>query len=203
MACQSNVRQQLLAVQLYANEHEDRLPVAKNFDWEKFTYPHLTFADFIQDALIPYLGGQRQSEVPSDPAKLLEAPFAQVFRCPSVERNPKFDWLNDPEQNHYRYNTHRAMVHSSKVGRAVSSVRSPFAAVIFYDIAFPDWDLDQFPHEGGAPGLNVGYVDGHSVYVTAKVYLCDSPAADYANEANNVFIADGWDGLVQTEVTGE
>lgn len=188
-ACRTHVREQLMAAQLYASENEDYLPAGKNFDWEKYTYPVLSFADYIQDAMIPYVGGVREVE-----AGIAEAlNFSEVFRCPAVEQNPKFDWLSGAEQNHYRYNTHYAVIHSTGLGREVGSVRDPSRAVLSYDMAFPDWYPTDFPHDVNSRSINVGYVDGHVGGVTADQYFVTSPNEDYKEEADNPFVKDGWD----------
>ncbi|MCP4594322.1 MAG: prepilin-type N-terminal cleavage/methylation domain-containing protein [bacterium] len=186
VTCQSNLRQQLIGVSVYASEYNGYFPVGKNFDWEKFTYPKLTFADYIQDVLIPYLGGQRGDANP-------DVDFSGVFRCPAVERLASHDWMTEPEQNHYRYNTHKAILHEKGSGRAAGTVRSPSGAVLFYDLMFPDWRPKDFPHGGGTPLINVGYVDSHVSTVTATEYYDASPFAPHRDEAGNVFVSKGWD----------
>ncbi len=188
-ACRTHVREQLMAAQLYASENEDYLPAGKNYDWEKYTYPILTYADYIQDAMIPYVGGVRGEDASVD----VVLNFSEVFRCPAVEQNPKFDWLNEPETNHYRYNTHKAVVHDTGLGREIGSVRDPSNAVLTYDVAFPDWYPTDFPHDVVTRSINVGYVDGHVGSASADKYFETSPNVDYAEEADNPFVKLGWD----------
>lgn len=191
--CSSNVRQQLVAALYYAGDYRDRLPVAKNFDWEKFTYPKLTFALYIQDALIPYIGGQRRNELPGNQTQLPLVAFSPVFRCPAVARGAAPAWLAAPDQNHYRYNTHKAILYPAGTGRTVTSVRYSARAVLSYDMAFPDWPVADFPHRESRPAMNVGYLDGHASPIAARSYLDDSPGRTFQTEPNNPFIGNGWD----------
>ena len=186
VTCESNLRQQLIGMTVYSGDYGDRFAYGKNFDWEKFTYPGLTFADYIQDLLIPYVGGQRGDANP-------DVDFSEVFRCPAVERSPKFAWLREPEQNHYRYNTHKALNHEQRVGRSSSFVRSPAAAVLLYDLAFADWRPQDLPHGRTRTSINVGYVDAHVTPVTSQSYFRDSPNEPYRDEAGNAFVVRGWD----------
>ncbi len=193
VTCQSNLRQQLQGTMMYASEYKDALPVAKNYDWEQTRYTKLVHANYIQEALIPYLGGQKRADIPVDPAQFKIVAFAKVFRCPAVERNPKDVWVNSTEQNHYRYNTHKAIDQTTGAGRAIGTIRYTARAVLYYDVAFADWKPPQFPHDQPQLGLNVGYVDSHVDFMSAKAYLKASPRAPYAQEWTNAFIANGWD----------
>ena len=186
VTCQSNLRQQLIGMTVYSSDYGGRFAYGKNFDWEKFTYPGLTFAEYIQDLLIPYVGGQRGDANP-------DVDFSEVFRCPAVERSPKFAWLREPEQNHYRYNTHKALNHEKRVGRPCSLVRSPSVAVLLYDVAFADWSPRDLPHGRTRTSINVGYVDTHVAQMTSQSYFRDSPNKPYLDEAVNAFVVRGWD----------
>jgi prepilin-type N-terminal cleavage/methylation domain-containing protein/prepilin-type processing-associated H-X9-DG protein len=191
IACQSNVKQQLLAVQLYLTENDDRFPVVKNFQWEIYTYPQLVFADYQQDAMIQYLPGVRRN-----PSMTTEVAFNAVFRCPDVESGPSssaVEYLSEPDQNHYRYNTHKAILHDRKMGRSSASVFAPPVAMLQYDVAFPDWEKIDFPHQGANPTINVGYVDGHAEPVTYTSYIELSPESEFKKEATNDFVINGWD----------
>lgn len=191
--CNSNVRQQIVAAQLYASNHRDMLPVVKNFEWERYTYTELETANYVQDAMIRYVGGRQGTVTTSTGSAGNTVPFSKVFRCPAVDRDPKVDWLAPADQNHYRYNTHKAIVHATKAGRVTSSVRCNSRAVLFYDVAFADWPERDFPHKGARAYLNVGYMDGHSSSVFAKEYLRTSPYSKYEEEHKNQFVVDGWD----------
>jgi prepilin-type N-terminal cleavage/methylation domain-containing protein len=201
--CLSNVRQQIMAAHMYAQEYKDQLPVARwqgaEFEWR--TYPPLRFAPFVQDLLIPYLGGSvRGTLAGADPNSFV--PFSMVFRCPEPGEDPNNpNMLKGTDQNHYRYNTHKAVVYrdlhtmylDGASGRVISSVRVPGRAVVFYDVAWPDWPLRCFSHQGVRGGLSAGYVDGHAGFLTSKEYLALSPYAPFQREDENAFIANGWD----------
>ena len=206
--CQSNLRQQNLASQLYANDTDDRLPVAKNFFWERYTYSDLTFANYSQDALIPYIGGSRGQDVLASPSESGIIAFSKIFRCPSTERKRASEhtidpatgksWLKDPAANHYRYNTHKAVQHPcpprSPLGRRIVQVKSPSIATLYYDAAFPDWDEDDLPHGRSAQSqINVAYADGHAATLAGEDYFDLSPHAAFEDEMRNLFVANGWD----------
>ena len=197
--CQANLKQQLLAVNYYAMDWDDRFPAARQFPtWERNFYR--VFArptiDVIQDALIPYVGGNRRSEVtPND-----KIAFSEVFRCPAVLRSPRDTWFNDPEHNHYRYNIHKAGIFSEDtrevIGRKTSTVRTPAAATLMFDYVWLDWEIKKFPHQGSHPSFNVGFVDGHVEPMAAKTFLNENPYATYGEEVMDPFFANGWDGYV-------
>ena len=191
--CLSNLRQQIAAAYGYADDYEEGYPVAKNFWYERRPYIVLYFAMYVQDALIPYAGGQLRSQAP-DPNNVQTVPFSKIFRCPSVEQ--KSDWKGT-EQNHYRYNTHKAIEYASEyksgVGRRVSSVKFSSGAVLFYDLSWATWKPEDFAHQGFSPGLNVGYADGHASPLAAGAYLSASPFPDFEHEMGNPFVANGWD----------
>lgn len=199
--CLSNLRQQTVAAQMYAQEFNDNLPLAKNDIWEaQRKYRPLARAPYIQDVLIPYLGGGKRGDLAGlDPNAFV--PFSAVFRCPEAGREPNTAYLNSTQSNHYRYNTHKAVVYldpnsasmSMAHGRLVSSVRYPERAVLFYDCVYADWAENLFPHRGGQRGLNVAYVGGHVDFVTARQYLKDSPFAPFEQEYRNPFVVNGWD----------
>ena len=46
--CKSRLRQQQITFYAYAADYDQRLPLAKVFEWERYTYPELAAADFIQ-----------------------------------------------------------------------------------------------------------------------------------------------------------
>jgi prepilin-type N-terminal cleavage/methylation domain-containing protein/prepilin-type processing-associated H-X9-DG protein len=199
--CLSNLRQQVVASQMYASEFSDNLPLAKNDIWEaQRMYRPLARAPYVQDVLIPYLGGGKRGDLAGlDPNAFV--PFSQVFRCPEAGREPSTAYLNSTQSNHYRYNTHKAVVYrdpnsanlSMAYGRLIASVRYPERAVLFYDCVYADWPESLFPHRGSQRGLNVAYVGGHVDFVTAKQYLKDSPFAPFELEGQNPFVANGWD----------
>lgn len=203
--CLANLQQQLLATQLYTQDHADRLPVAQLFGWEwKNGYGPLRYAPYVQDLLIPYAGGVKRADLPGDPNVLRLVAFAQIFRCPEAGRaqNAKSDFLKNPEQNHYRYNTHWAITYTKLTstnienakGRVISSIRYPGRCVTYYDCAFADWPLDAFPHRiAGKGAINVAYLDGHVIGLHAKEYLYESPKIPFKEEGLNPFLANGWE----------
>ncbi len=194
--CQSNLRQQMFAVSMYAVDYQDRLPVGKNFTWERNTYYGLARADFIQDLLTPYVGGRRRSASDGDD----KVAFSEVFRCPAVVRSPKDDWFNVPEHNHYRYNAHKAMLYSTDTreveGRQTSSIRTPAASTVMFEYVWPNWEIKKFPHQLADARLNIGYADSHADWLLARKYVEYNPGQTYETEAENPFIANGWDGWV-------
>ena len=195
-ACQSGLRQQLYAVTMYAMDYEDRLPVGKNFDWERNPYRILARAEFIQDVLIPYVGGDRRQESTSTS----EVAFSEVFRCPAVLRAPKDDWFKNPVHNHYRYNAHKAMVYSNDYrevrGRMTSDIKIPSLAAVMFEYVWLDWEIKKFPHQGSQASFNVGFADGHSGSNAAKKFIDENPYINYEEEAKNPFFSNGWDGYV-------
>ncbi|MEL7474555.1 MAG: type II secretion system protein, partial [Planctomycetota bacterium] len=56
LACASNVKSHALALNMYANDHQERLPIARVGLWETFP-PPLATAPYLQDVLIPYVEG--------------------------------------------------------------------------------------------------------------------------------------------------
>jgi len=212
VVCESNLRQQYLAAMLYAEDYSDQFPFAKNLSKDKYTYAILARADFVQDLLIPYVGGHRRSEQPVDVDMVA---FSKVFLCPDVLRNPPVFpeeedpfWMKSTYANHYRYNLHKAIDYIRSPGddiarnahmRVVTSVQIPTLAVLFFDCVYPDWEEDNFPHKVGTPMLNVAYVDGHVEPMTVKRYFELNPRHTFPEEPLNTFIANGWDGYYVDE----
>ena len=191
VACQNHLREQLSAAHAYASANEDVLPFAKYSETDGVC-PSLRDPNtpFIQNALVPYLGGVVAAHGGEAPPPWFE--FSAIFRCPAVEHDAKVAWLMGPTQNHYRYNVYKSIVCTKAIGRATSSVARSSDAVLFYDVVWPDWKVDLFPHISSRPGFNVGYVDSHVAPVSAKAYLAASPKTGPA-EALNRFVTEGWD----------
>ena len=86
--CLSNLRQQALAISLYADDNRGRLAAARTVQIEAEGSP-LETNDYLQDVLIPYLDGTEG-----------DGNFSEALRCPSVERgkgkgnevDPDFPW---------------------------------------------------------------------------------------------------------------
>jgi prepilin-type N-terminal cleavage/methylation domain-containing protein/prepilin-type processing-associated H-X9-DG protein len=191
VTCQNNLREQLKAAQIYASENEDVLPFAKYSDGDGICPTlHDPNTPFIQNTLVPYLGGVVADHGGDGPPPWFE--FSAIFRCPAVEHDPKVAWLLGASQNHYRYNVYKCVVCKTGLGRGIGSVRQSGQAVLFYDVVWPDWKPDVFPHTGSKTAINVGYVDGHASRVTAQAYLAASPRTGPA-ESLNQFVTEGWD----------
>lgn len=206
--CLSNLRQQALALNLYANDHNDRLPVTRTIQIEARGTP-LEANDYLQDVLIPYVDGARD-----------DGNFSEVFRCPSIQRgkgkanevDPAFPvdptsddiyeqfWLRRKQQTQYRYNWPVIVVFSRQPSnpsqfratpKRISDARQSAEAVLTYDMAFGDWEPVDFPHGEGNAGLNVSYLDGHSAPESVETYLAESE--NPFNEQINTFNRKGWE----------
>ncbi|MEZ6319437.1 MAG: prepilin-type N-terminal cleavage/methylation domain-containing protein [Phycisphaerales bacterium] len=195
LACASNVRQQMVGMSMYINEHDDRFPLARSIQVE-VTPPPIDRAPYMQDVLIPHLGGV-----------VGDGNFSQIFRCPSVERHAGKaageDWIDEKTQNHYRFNYQNAfafkrdLVNRSQwvaISHRANQAARPTAVVIFYDMCWPDWDPDagDFPHGSKKDAkINVGYLDSHAGPMAASEYLELSP--ETYNEYRNEFLTQGWE----------
>ena len=205
--CLSNARQHAVALAMYANDFDDRLPATRTIQIEAVGTP-LEQNDYLQDVLIPYVEGLRD-----------DGNFSPVFRCPSVERgkgkgsdidpsippDPNSDdpdaqyWLLRREQNHYRYNWPRIVTFARDRSppfamraraKRITEAEFPTKAVLTFDMAFGDWQPIDFPHGTGSGGLNVSYVDGHSAPESVQAYLEESE--NPYNEQINTFNGKGW-----------
>ncbi len=206
--CLSNLRQQALAIMLYADDNRGRLPVSRTLQTEGQEDSPVRDFPYLQDVLIPYLDGAEG-----------DGNFSESLRCPSVERgkgngndiDPDFPiaadeddpfaqfWLRRKEQMQYRYNW-PVIVQFSRdpvdplrfrsVPRRVSDARNSSEAVLTYDMAFGDWEPEEFPHGEGAGGLGVSYLDGHATPKDVGTYLEESE--NPFNELINTFNNRGW-----------
>ena len=163
--CMGNIKQILLATAMYTSDNDDRLPYAMTDGTDKSQYMFYTGADpWLQDLLIPY-------------SVSLKFNLGKVFRCPNVQNANGSGWLLATGQSSYRYNCYWTAASADgsvpKVvppGRRVTSVSNPCAAVLVYDMAWPDWNPAWFPHLG----INAGYVDGHVEYLTTQKYVASA-----------------------------
>jgi len=130
--CASNLKQIFHGCMIYSNDHDGQMPVAATQ-----TPDHTADTEWLQDALIRYLGG--------DTGRI-----SRIFRCPSAHAHSKFPELAQPEVNHYRYNT------PSASGARVSYVSDATEAIVIFDVSWPDWTVDALPHKG----VNLAYMDG-------------------------------------------
>lgn len=209
--CQSNLRQMMVGVVGYATDFNGCFPLAKvhtgRFVWQ--AYYVMYDAEFVQDALIPYLGGQRLADNPLAPG----TPFSEIFLCPARARTATDKFLLEPTAIHYRYNNHKAMLsyhnvsgfgNSSANMRPLERVKLPSEAAVFYDYTWFDWGPEKLAHQVSRPEINVAYADSHAGAVRYDQYMgtdIDDPNAlppwpAYADEPLNRFISHGWDGWV-------
>ncbi|MGP1273143.1 MAG: type II secretion system protein [Phycisphaerales bacterium] len=205
--CLSNLRQQAIALTLYADDHDGRLPAARTVQVEAQGTP-LEDNDYLQDVLIPYIEGERG-----------DGEFSEALRCPAIQRgrgkgdeiDPSFPvdpnsddpfeqfWLRRKQQMQYRYNW-PVIVRFSRVPsdlrqfravpQRVSDALNSSDAVLTYDMAFGDWEPEDFPHGEGSGGLNVSYMDGHASPEDVETYLEQSE--NPFNEQVNTFLNRGW-----------
>ncbi len=161
VACVSNIRQIVAGCSMYAIDNKGRLPFAITFIDDTAYMNMGGNAVWLQDVLTNYVSGYQGHMSP-------------VFRCPGAKsfqdpKNSNPTWLASPLQAQYRYNCYFAgggnpIVDGGAVfppGRRVDAVASPAQAVLVYDMAWPDWNSDWYPHYG----INVAYVDGHVVFM--------------------------------------
>ncbi len=209
--CQSNLRQIMVGVIGYAADYKGCFPLAKvhtgSFVWH--TYRVMYDAEFIQDALIPYLGGQRLADNP----EATDAPFSKVFLCPSRARTATEQFLLEPTAIHYRYNSHKTMLSYSNLSgfgnssarmRPIERVKLPSEAVVFYDYTWFDWEKQKLAHQLSRPEINVAYVDSHVSPVSYEHYMASDtgdpealpPWPEFEDEPLNRFISHGWDGWI-------
>ena len=141
-ACKSNLRQVATATVMYINDNRSTLPGGRNFDWQNGDNPAtpgvdgyvgIPFVDgpYIQDLLEKYLPKDTQEA---------ERGINGVYRCPGVS-GP--EWLLEPGASNYRYNMDYAP------GRRTSKFKNAVEAMIFYDLCWPDWKPEQYPHRTG------------------------------------------------------
>lgn len=200
MACKSNIRQELTAMAVHGNDHDDELPIAVSYDPELATAQ--TVMDdpipYIHHLLIPYIGGEDTT-----------GNYAQTFRCPAREGEgspANFPDLEDELHTHYRYNWqaayYRLNLQAALLGYASSmknlvqkntSIKKGAEAVFIYDTVWPGWEDREFVHN---ERINVGYADAHVSDLSAEDYKAMSKygGADnpYAPEWPNEFLNNGW-----------
>jgi len=197
VACAANVRSHALALNMYADEHDERLPIARVGLWETFP-PPLASAPYIQDVLIPYVEGT-----------FGDGNYSDVFRCHAIERGRGFaneilpdgtSKMTDRVQIDYRYNFWEAIYippppiardyvwRANRIGRALR----PSVAALTFDMVFPDWKPAFMPHGAGQGAINVGYLDGHADSMSAEEYFELNPETEQRRERLNPFITRGW-----------
>ncbi len=181
VACQSNIREILQAMQNYLSDNNSTFPNGRNFSWEMEKesngspmYPNLdplTYTsggalptnDYIQDFLSPYLhyteDGNNPSTLPS--TESYAGPVNLVWHCPALPPGQFAQpWMDTPTATAYRYNLAYAC------GYKARRVTSSTIAMLFYDEVWVDknWPPGSYPHfprSANSATVNVGYVDGH------------------------------------------
>lgn len=215
VVCQANLKQQMTGVLMYAQDHQDGFPLARvDADRDVFeAYNILHQSEFIQNILIPYLGGVRGEELygtggPDDLDDLDATPFSEVFRCPSRDsRYSGVEFLELKRANHYRYNNHMTAeyrnsqdrrLHAARM-RRTSNVRFPSEAAVLYDYTKFNWEKDQLAHRFGDGHVNAAHVDSHVERVAFDTFLGLDvpdpvpPNTEFSTEIFNRFIRHGWD----------
>ena len=166
-SCMNNVRTIVLACQLYADDNDEHLPYAITYDWEGVQYlSGGGKTNFLQDTLIPYATGRINN-------------IGKCFKCPSAKRAVG-PIITDAWATHYRYNCFWACQSAGvkpppapPPGRRLSNVNNSTKAVLVWDVSWPNWQPDWFPHDG----VNAGYVDGHVEYVKREIYVSKNVAS--------------------------
>ncbi|MEO1534755.1 MAG: prepilin-type N-terminal cleavage/methylation domain-containing protein [Planctomycetota bacterium] len=205
--CLSNLRQQSLGLLLYADDSGGRMPATRVLPEEGPDGSPVRDWVYLQDVLVPYLDGTEG-----------DGNFSDTLRCPSVERgkgngsdiDPDFPvaadeddpfalfWLRRKEQAQYRYNWPGIVqfVRPSRtspirvIPRRVTDARNASEAVVTYDMAFPDWEAEEFPHGDSSGALMVAYLDGHTGPVDFDEFKEASP--NLFREEFNTFNLKGW-----------
>jgi prepilin-type N-terminal cleavage/methylation domain-containing protein len=170
LKCQSNLHQIGLGIHMYANDHDDFIPYSHTFPYEAMEPPKpagLPDPEYLQDLLIPYVGGAIGNQSP-------------IFRCPGA----KLQWIID-STNGFRFNYFFANGwNEGQAGRLLTKVARPTEAVLVYDMAWWDWPFKDLPHYG----IDALYADGHVDFVKGEWYL--SPGNP--DEETGVFCSSGW-----------
>ena len=108
-------------------------------------------------------------------------------------------WLRRKEQMQYRYNWPIIVQFSRNpanpsefraVPRRISDARNTTEAVLTHDMAFGDWEPEDFPHGEDSGGLTVSYLDGHAKPKDVSEYF--EEIQNPFNEQLNTFNRKGW-----------
>ncbi|RMD82018.1 MAG: type II secretion system protein [Lentisphaerae bacterium] len=170
--CRNNLRQQILATQLYVEESDQTLPFAKAFWWEG-TYGgdpnYFDAAEFYPNSLRQYLdtGYFRWGSPPWVPANNPPGTISDLFHCPSARfHDEPARWDQGRNENNYRFNTWFAC------RRKINQVTAPAEAVVAYDLAWAEWpDNTLAAHWGQIMQFNC--VDGHVTFVPWPEYYAN------------------------------
>jgi prepilin-type N-terminal cleavage/methylation domain-containing protein/prepilin-type processing-associated H-X9-DG protein len=173
MKCQSNLHQISLAIQMYVNEREGYLPYARTMVWETDALGRPD-PEYLQDLIRTYISGPTVGMGTNSP----------VFICPSARKD---FLLTTVPRNDYRYNYFFANGWNipGVVGRKADLLPRNTAAVLVYDMAWIDWAISDYPHEG----INVAYADGHVAFVKRETYV---PIGNEQDMTPGSFCSDGY-----------
>jgi prepilin-type N-terminal cleavage/methylation domain-containing protein/prepilin-type processing-associated H-X9-DG protein len=162
-ACLNNLKQIHMGCIEYADTNDGWLPYALTWSGDQKWIPSVIW---LQDLLTNYVQG-------------VQGHMSQVFRCPGITVAVDGNWLVDPLQASYRYNSWGASSNS------LSSVRDPTSAMLLYDMAWANWSSGKFSHGG----VNVAYVDGHVEMM--PIGLFETLAAN-DNNPTSALQTNGW-----------
>ncbi len=175
--CLANLRQLGTAIDLYAQEWNDRLPLCRSYGpcWNTH-YPVRSEQIYLKQLTFRYIKNDK------------------IYCCPSMKPNDRFDpipnWsLKKNDYVSYIWNhvywdirANKAANEPEKIisGRVRSSAVRLSKAPVLWDI--PYWGAENARHEGG---INVCYADGHAKWVKLEpgnadfLYLHSSDGWDY------------------------
>jgi prepilin-type processing-associated H-X9-DG protein len=178
IACQSNIRQILMATQMYVSDYRQTLPPGRDFSWEdgparnsnlmipgyQNAYPLLdpnnpdppsavndpTAYCYIQNYLLPYLHAL-------NPAGTAVNLIWHDPALPSGQFSADATFMDSSGATQYRYNLDYA------AGYKISRVKSAADAMLYFCELWPDWTMTNWPHQTSKSVwvINVGYFDGH------------------------------------------
>ncbi|MBI4027846.1 MAG: prepilin-type N-terminal cleavage/methylation domain-containing protein [Verrucomicrobia bacterium] len=183
--CQSNLRQIGLAMVMYANENDDRLPYAIYWSWDA-SLPMIWFAwggaysyPKWNDLVMPYL--HNRGFTPDSNNRGVDG----VWICPSWINNPAVNDKYSPPFHHYCINEQIGEVGggTTQALRKLSDITQPDNSILVGDMSaadplqpqytfpafFPIGYAAGYPqpaarHKGGA---NIIYFDGHAGFLKA------------------------------------
>jgi prepilin-type N-terminal cleavage/methylation domain-containing protein/prepilin-type processing-associated H-X9-DG protein len=174
IACQSNIRQIVMATQMYVNDYHQTFPPGRNYSWEvgpnpanspmlpSNYWPTLDYYNpdppsavndpsaycYIQNYLMPYLH-------PTDKQVAVNLVWHDPG-LPAGQFSYDASFMDSSGATQYRYNIDYA------AGYKTSRVKSAVDAMLYFCAIWPDWPASNWPHKSGSSWLiNVGYVDGH------------------------------------------
>ncbi len=195
--CKSNLRQIAIAHTTYSIDAKNHFALGIEHNFSPYDGSGtLAGVKFMQDQLIPYIGGQEGS-----------GDFSLAFKCPSVVAgygDPFFASL--PDQNHYMTNVPMTLdyvkIHNGvRATRRTGQALLPSDAMISFDLMFANWipEESRFAHDDAGSAINRSFVDGHvegmlfDELVDANPDLFrDRPYAGLAFLDYNEFIRNGW-----------